>query len=273
MIKAVEQYNKYARNWSNDASYFMNSNLYQWMEDQIRSHRYVLEIGCGTGASTEILLSNGHKVVAVEENPCCLETTYLNLKNKYKIKKIKRSKLIDQGERFRIKYSEILAPKADFDLLLLDGNILFNDPSLLRFLSGQQFDAVVCWLIGTDGFTRSHTIDQQNTGSLTPLEYRLFVQKRIYHLASDWLADHGVLHFVDRGLRSEDPAILKVYLDAHYSNSSQTRFIVSSESLSSISYDPNPIINGVKMSIAKVDPELSKADTTPALNSIIASLK
>jgi methylase of polypeptide subunit release factors len=85
--KAIEFYYKYAREWNNDATYFFESGFYQWMEEQIRTQHYVLEIGCGTGASTEVLLSNSHKVIAIEENPSCLEETYMRLRKNIMLKK------------------------------------------------------------------------------------------------------------------------------------------------------------------------------------------
>ena len=271
--KAVEEYDKYARNWSNDASYYKKADLYVWMESQIQDYKNIIEIGCGTGASTEILLGNGHMVVAIEENPSCLEATYLKLKNRYRVQKIKRSKLVDHGPRFGIKYSEIPTLKTDLDLLLIDGNISLDDPYLLGFLAKRNVDAVVCWLMGTDGYTRCHTVDEQNTGVFSPPEYRTFVHKRIYHLAADWLSEKGILHFVDRGLRSMDPAIMQIYLSNHKNLALPSRFVVSDESHLTIDYEPCEIISGVKMISAQLDPSLSEAAAAPALHSIIAHLR
>jgi hypothetical protein len=158
-------------------------------------------------------------------------------------------------------------------LLLIDGNITFEDPHLIRYLAGQGFDAVICWLIGTDGYTRSHTIDEQNTGSFHPLEYRYMVQNRIYDLAANWINENGILHFVDRGLCSSDPEQMKQYCDAHNDQAETTPFLVSTESHLTIEYDPSSICNGVRMGSNQNDPHLKDLVCVPGLHAIKACLR
>jgi SAM-dependent methyltransferase len=243
------------------------------MEEQIRDYHSILEIGCGTGQSTEVLLSNGHKVVAIEENPSCLEETYLRLRKRFNVQKIKRANYTNHGDKFGIIYSEFIDPKTEYDLLLIDGNITFEDPYIMRYLAGKKFDAVICWLIGTDGYTRSHTIDEQNTESYHPTEYRFMVQNRIYDLAADWIKEDGILHFVDRGPCSSDPTQMKQYCDAHNDQAVTTKFIVSSESHLTIEYDPNLIANGVKMGSNQNDSQFKDLVCVPGLHAIKASLR
>ena len=77
----------------------------------------ILEIGCGVGYSTQALLKDGHKVVAVEKNQECL----LKAKNR----------LSDYEEVF-----------------FVQGDIV-KDEFRNQIIQNQQADAVICWNPGT----------------------------------------------------------------------------------------------------------------------------
>ena len=64
---------KYSLEWNNSAQYFYDHNSYKHLSEQIKSYKTVLEIGCGTGQSTLALLETGHSVIAIDQNPYCIE--------------------------------------------------------------------------------------------------------------------------------------------------------------------------------------------------------
>jgi hypothetical protein len=59
----------YAEQWSRDAAAFAAQGLYAWMTGHLAGFSLILEIGCGDGTSTLELVNQGHKVIAVDENP------------------------------------------------------------------------------------------------------------------------------------------------------------------------------------------------------------
>lgn len=273
LAAAVIKYSQYAEAWTKDANYYFDNGFYHWMEQQIHDRKSVLEIGCGTGASTEVLLNGGHQVVSIEENPSCIEATYLRLRKKFRVKKIRRSKLVNHEDKFGILYFDIPPIYKDYDLILIDANITLEDPHLLDYLNHQTFDVVICWLIGTDGYTRCNTIDEQNTKSFDPTDYRFMVQNRIYDLSANWLTKDGVLHFVDRGFRTRDPMQVRAYQESHVHQASTTPFIIQEGSHVFIDYDPKQIIDGIKMGYSTEGVESVGDSPIPVLHAIKARMR
>ncbi|MCR4297359.1 MAG: hypothetical protein NUV75_01210, partial [Gallionella sp.] len=61
---------QYALEWGEgNAGHFTAAGYYDWMAAFLPKRRNVLEIGTGSGNGTLSLLSTGHTVVSVDENP------------------------------------------------------------------------------------------------------------------------------------------------------------------------------------------------------------
>lgn len=67
----ISYYSDYIKKWIADADFFDSNGFYEWMSESVNKFELILEIGCGSGQSTRTLLQNGHKVIAIEENPIC----------------------------------------------------------------------------------------------------------------------------------------------------------------------------------------------------------
>ena len=123
----------YADQWEVSSKHFYENDCYKWMTDQIREHKTVLEIGCGTGYSTLELLRSGHKVISIDKNECCIE------KAKHKI----------ELEGFSI------GDLSNNDVTFIVADVV--DETLLKTISDYDFDIVVCWNIGTHEETTSRS--------------------------------------------------------------------------------------------------------------------
>lgn len=85
----MDRKKRYAENWQKDTIEMNSNGLYDWMSEQIKGYKTILEIGCGSGVSTLNLLKRGHEIISVEFNKHCIEMTRkLLTKNGYKKIKI-----------------------------------------------------------------------------------------------------------------------------------------------------------------------------------------
>jgi hypothetical protein len=84
-----------------------------------------------------------------------------------------------------------------------------------------QFDAVTIWLVGTH-LMRQYQSEVMSRRVATSGEYRLFVQNRVYELASKVLKVGGVLHVVDRGEVPRSQEIRDDFLRSHREQASAT---------------------------------------------------
>ena len=190
---------QYAAEWSDgNARKFSTDGHYQWMAGFLRGYPRTLEIGTGDGSGTAALLSAGHTVISVDENPACLSIAERKLKaSGYEFSYEKRELVESASEGYKINY---MVPRSAFPArgaLLLDGDIL-NDPGLLRWFAGNgQFDAITCWLMGTY-FERTYNATVATLGVTDPGSYRFMVHRKIQNIAENILAENGLLHVVDR---------------------------------------------------------------------------
>lgn len=111
----------YSEQWNVSAKYFYDAGYYLWMANKLEGHEIILEIGCGTGYSTLALVESGYKVIAVDKNPECMKKT----------KDLLREKGYINGE-----------------VTFVIGDVAF-DETRNKLVSGYEFDAVICWNIGT----------------------------------------------------------------------------------------------------------------------------
>ncbi len=233
----VAFYSDYAKKWSKDAQHLSSNGYYEWMSKPISDRKEILEIGCGSGQSTAHLLKSGHRVIAIEENPICLNATFDLLKRAYSVKKIQRGTAHSYARSFEISYNKIPSTSIDsYDLILIEGNIL-DDSSLDSFLATLQLDAVICWLIGTQGENivgnrRFQKFEIRNFG-----EYRLRIQNKLYSECHNWLKIGGLLNLVDRGQLIDSTALADDIIGSHKEQALGTHMVVAADSLSQIEYD------------------------------------
>ena len=83
MLKRMKQ-EEYIEAWNNNAKQHFDDGDYEWICDQIAQYGNVLEIGCGSGYSTLVLVLRDHKVLSVDVNAKALQVTKeLIIKNDY----------------------------------------------------------------------------------------------------------------------------------------------------------------------------------------------
>ncbi len=194
---------RYAKEWSNgDSSQFEKDGHYKWMSSFIDGYKFTFEIGTGDGRGTLQLAKNGHRIVSIDENIECLNLAEERLKtNGFKVSRLSRESIsisTKKRDAYSISYQEIKEIYKDFDVILIESDLL-NDPELMNWLASQEsFDSVVCWLIGTH-YSRANNDVIDHSQMPSPLHYRIHVQNRVYEIADSILRQQGVLHIVDRG--------------------------------------------------------------------------
>ncbi|TQF09912.1 class I SAM-dependent methyltransferase [Myxococcus llanfairpwllgwyngyllgogerychwyrndrobwllllantysiliogogogochensis] len=187
---------RYAKAWSQtDAASFARGGHYAWMASFVAGHARVLEVGTGSGSGTIELLRAGHVVVSIDENPECLAIAQKRISEAGYASIIERRETVRQVDGgHEITYGPPRTSIPTLGALLLEGDSL-NDPLLCSWLQAQpQFDAVVCWLMG------SHRARSFNAalGKWPAGEYRLHTQNRLYALSDSILRSGGILQIVDR---------------------------------------------------------------------------
>jgi len=116
----VEIQTQYAEQWDKSSEFFYSKGYYQWMEKMIAEYETILEIGCGCGYSTLSLVKAGHRVLAIDKNPVCIDMAY-NL--------LKKSGYEDAAAFLEIDISQ---------------------PGAIEEVTTQfQYDAVICWNMGS----------------------------------------------------------------------------------------------------------------------------
>ena len=191
----------YAEKWAVSASAHQQGGDYEWLAADLEEFRSVLEIGCGAGHSTLTLLAMGHTVTAVEENPHCIELARERLEQAgYRVQVVLRGtpKALGPAHHFTYDtaYSDIGAVE-NVDCVLIEGDAL-EDAKLSAWLSKhEQFDAVVCWMVGTHQY-RGHSAVVAAREISENWQYRIFVQNQVYDLAEIVLRPGGILSVADR---------------------------------------------------------------------------
>jgi hypothetical protein len=159
----------------------------------------VIEIGTGNGSGTQALLSAGHVVVSIDENPECLKLAEANLLEAGFQVAYEKRELIHPAQRgYTIQYQVPQSSLPASGALLLEGDIL-NDPALLDWIGRNKgISAIACWLIGTY-YERTYNSAVTELAITNPESYRMTVHKTLCNLAERLLPPGGILHFVDRG--------------------------------------------------------------------------
>lgn len=194
---------RYAERWARSAEKFSADGHYDWMASFVGDFPKVLEIGCGDGSSTVALLRNSHTVVAVEENPHCIESAAARLRAEgFPVEVDLRETAVSKpdDEAYDLHYVLPSKEPPTRGALIIQGDVQ-NDPMLWAWLARDpKFDAVVCWLMGAHNFRQLNfgLIVDRRQAYQSGMEYRFRVQNWVYARATDWLRTGGVLHIVDR---------------------------------------------------------------------------
>ena len=224
---------KYAEEWGRTASCSDANGDYEWMSEFLDGYERVLEIGVGDGTSTQSLLARGHTVVGVDSNDKCLETAYQKIGRTFDARLIHRESWHHDGAKLNVQYAAISEDMSEKTTLLINGDVT-NDVELQEWLLDVgPFDAVVCWLIGTNMIDLSRHCEPGDTQP-EPHRYRCKVQNRVYELSDEVLRPGGILHIVDRLDSPTDDdrdGILDAIIETHQEQASVTRLTVDPDSL------------------------------------------
>ncbi|MBR7631845.1 class I SAM-dependent methyltransferase [Janthinobacterium lividum] len=186
--------NEYADEWQQNASVFSASGDYTWMSAQLGDAKKIIEIGCGSGDSTEALLKDGRQVLAIESNQSCAKITSERLRAKgYSVEEISIDQLAN------------LASWEDSGVKLLIADFLSEE--IKQLLPAGHFNAIVCWLTGTYADYVAKALKKpllQFQGS-EMATYRMKIQQKCYELGVHALDHDGIVQIVDRAfVRSWD---------------------------------------------------------------------
>ncbi|MFO1483831.1 MAG: class I SAM-dependent methyltransferase [Verrucomicrobiaceae bacterium] len=258
----------YSKNWKESACNIKRQGCYAWMCDQVDNlkPRKILEMGCGTGESTEALFRHfGAPIISIEENPDCIKRAG-NLLQKHGF---------DSEGIYRIEYRQFennrhcLIPSQRListskHVSLVQGDILVDDPELLRFIESQApYDLITVWLIGTF-MMRKSCVNLDGMRCQSPREYSLRVQNRMYEIAHRMLTPGGILQVVDRGEPPQTEDLLQAVFLSHRDQASVTDLCVRK-----VTWKVYKEVDG-KRGISLVDSKLGRKSNEMAVVSIIS---
>lgn len=178
---------QYAEEWQQSAEAFSSAGHYNWMNEQLGDAKRVLEVGCGSGASTEALVTTGRQVLVIESNQACAEIANQRLTSKGIAVELISSDQLDD-----------LVSWEDAGVKLLVIDVLSVEVE--QRLPHSWFDAIVCWMTGSNPEHIGISIGKpymQFDGSEMPM-YRSRVQERCYELGAQIMNSQGIVHVVDR---------------------------------------------------------------------------
>lgn len=224
---------KYTEDWQRTAAHSDANGDYLWMSEFVKGHALVLEIGVGDGTSTLRLLEKNHRVVAIDSNDKCLLAARERLSEHHDVRLIEREDWNQDGGQLNVQYAPIKESLPEDTTLLVNGDVT-NDPELQAWLrSVGPFDAIVCWLIGTNMVDLSRHREDGDTQP-EPERYRCKVQNRVYELGDQVLRPGGIVHVVDRFESPSEASrdkLLEEILETHLEQVSVTNLVVDEASL------------------------------------------
>ena len=119
---------EYAEKWNNSANHLFDEGVYEWSSEPLNKYNKVLEIGCGTGQSTFVLVAMDHTVFSIDRNSLCIE----------KCKKYIESNNFSVEE---ITCSDSISYR-DLDVTLLNLDLFSEKARLLNYLNP---DVIILW--------------------------------------------------------------------------------------------------------------------------------
>lgn len=126
MLKKMKP-EEYIEAWNNNAKQHFDDGDYEWICDQIPQYDNVLEIGCGSGYSTLVLVLRGHKVLSVDCNKEALRMTKeLIIENDYE------AEIATTSIEFEM-----------FDTWLWNIDVVVNKESLIQVVNQLPIDLIL----------------------------------------------------------------------------------------------------------------------------------
>ncbi|SFT82778.1 class I SAM-dependent methyltransferase [Paraburkholderia aspalathi] len=239
------------------------------MADKVDGRRLVLEIGCGVGYSTLSLAQGGRSIVAIDENPNCLVATKARLEEHGFSAELRLRSDVRavSGGAYEVRYGQVPGG-ASPDILLIEGDML-NDPGLESWLKNtHQFDAVVCWLLGTHQYRAAeHGFGEYGAADI--YGFRIAVQNATYELADKVLKPQGILQVVDRGGFANDDRLIEGLKASHRDQASVTTLVV--QQVDHLAYAEPDAENAMPMGWSPPDIQIEGAGVSeqfPALISV-----
>lgn len=136
---------EYAEKWNNSANLLFDNGIYEWVTEPLEAYGKVLEIGCGTGQSTFVLVAKDHTVFAIDKNQKCIEKCKSFIEgNDFSVEEI----TIDQPITYR-----------DSDVTLLNMDWLDENSRLLNYLNP---DVIILWNPGGWNACQGNLEDAEN---------------------------------------------------------------------------------------------------------------
>lgn len=262
---------RYADQWDVSSKHFFDSGYYAWMASKVNGQKHIFEVGCGVGYSTLSLAQRSHSIVAIDENPCCLMATKERLEAAgYSVTLHLRGTIHAASERtYQVSYSEVPCDM-QADVLLIEADMI-NDPWVKGWIrQTQQFDAVVCWLLGTHQYRAAeHRFEEY--GSDDPYGFRIRTQNEVYEFSDTILKPEGILHVVDRGGFSNDERLIEGLRQSHLEQASVTSLLV--EDIDHIRYTEAEASNAMPIFWTPPDKPINGLDNSqqyPSLISVIS---
>lgn len=201
-VENIEKFQRqYVLEWSGSAQAFDQSGHYAWMASLLEDFVTVVEIGIGDGRSTRALAGAGHAVIALEENPFCIDAAKatLDAAGIPCTAVLRGTRDINEARHeFFVSYARVASPRpAPGTVLILESDVI-SDPLLEAWLiQTGTIDAVACWLIGTHAGQQRNAPYVRDQVFSVP-EYRLRVHRAAYEFAGRVLRTDGVLQIVER---------------------------------------------------------------------------
>lgn len=178
---------QYAEEWNENSRYFAENHLYDWMLEQLGSADLVLEVGCGSGASTSKIASAGKEILAIEVNKDAVEAAIKNL--------------TAAGHSARVLLPSDLPhwrPGGTEKVSILCAD--FFDEGIANALPESAFDALLCWMTGSypEHIGAVLNKNHQSFEGSEMAAYRTKMQQRCYTVGVRTLKQGGIVHIVDR---------------------------------------------------------------------------
>ena len=196
----------YEDEWNYTSEFYHKKGYYDILSNRFENGLRILEIGCGAGYSAISLSKKAEKLISIDENSYCINSTFKRL-NKLKIDASKNIR----GEIIADNYSSsyIMDYVNNFDNKIhkvncIEGDVLL-DNQLLEFLkSEKKFDLITCWMIGAHGLILNH--EEQLKKGRTAInrqpqmvqDYKFDVLAEVAKQAVQLLTKEGTLNIVER---------------------------------------------------------------------------
>jgi len=196
----------YEDEWNYTSEFYHKKGYYDILSNRFENGLRILEIGCGAGYSAISLSKKAEKLISIDENSYCINSTFKRL-NKLKIDASKNIR----GEIIADNYSSsyIMDYVNNFDNKIhkvncIKGDVLL-DNQLLEFLkSEKKFDLITCWMIGAHGLILNH--EEQLKKGRTAInrqpqmvqDYKFDVLAEVAKQAVQLLTKEGTLNIVER---------------------------------------------------------------------------